>query len=58
MRKVNLLMRQAVGCRNLASDAGVSMPELDRALWQYSKENYRVPHNLLKLIFEFQPTNP
>jgi len=26
-------------CRKLAAAAGVSMRELDRALWQYSKEN-------------------
>lgn len=26
-------------CRQLADDAGVSMRALDRALWQYSKEN-------------------
>jgi hypothetical protein len=26
-------------CRALAADAGVSMRTLDRALWQYSKEN-------------------
>ena len=26
-------------CRELAAGAGVSMRELDRALWQYSKEN-------------------
>lgn len=26
-------------CRNLAAKAGVSMRELDRALWQYSKEH-------------------
>ncbi len=26
-------------CRNLAHKSGVSMRELDRALWQYSKEN-------------------
>ena len=26
-------------CRKLAADAGVSMRILDRALWQYSKEN-------------------
>ena len=26
-------------CRKVASDAGVSMRQLDRALWQYSKEH-------------------
>jgi hypothetical protein len=26
-------------CRGLAAQAGVSMRTLDRALWQYSKEN-------------------
>ena len=26
-------------CRKLAQEAGVSMRELDRALWQYSKDN-------------------
>ncbi len=26
-------------CRKLAEESGVSMRELDRALWQYSKEN-------------------
>ncbi|NOT04426.1 MAG: hypothetical protein HOP27_07480 [Anaerolineales bacterium] len=26
-------------CRKLAKDTGLSMRELDRALWQYSKEN-------------------
>jgi len=26
-------------CRRLAEDTGLSMRELDRALWQYSKEN-------------------
>jgi len=26
-------------CRKLAEDAGVTIRELDRALWQYSKEN-------------------
>jgi hypothetical protein len=26
-------------CRELAGEAGVSMRDLDRALWQYSKEN-------------------
>jgi len=26
-------------CRHLAERAGVSMRELDRALWQHSKEN-------------------
>jgi len=28
-------------CRQLATEAGVSMRTLDRALWQYSKENSR-----------------
>jgi hypothetical protein len=26
-------------CRNLAQEAGVNMRALDRALWQYSKDN-------------------
>ena len=29
-------------CRRLADQAGVSARELDRALWQYSKENQRL----------------
>jgi len=29
-------------CRHLASEAGVTMRNLDRALWQYSKENQKV----------------
>ena len=28
-------------CRDLASRTGLSMRELDQALWQYSKENQR-----------------
>lgn len=28
-----------LACRELAAGAGVSMRDLDRALWQYSKEN-------------------
>ena len=28
-------------CRNLAEQVGVSMRTLDRALWQYSKENQK-----------------
>lgn len=32
-----------VFCRNLAERSGVSMRVLDRALWQYSKENESLP---------------
>lgn len=36
-------------CRNLSSEAGVSMRTLNRALWQYSKENQK--KEALKNIF-------
>jgi hypothetical protein len=32
-------------CRKLAAEAGVSMRTLDRALWQYSKENQEKKEN-------------
>lgn len=36
-----LWKKYALFCRQLAQDAGVSMRELDRALWQYSASNQR-----------------
>jgi hypothetical protein len=34
-------------CRQLATDAGVDMRTLDRALWQYSKENQTPSHDAM-----------